>query len=266
MEENKNRNQNNENEYGYENYESWGTIETTVNAGTAARPAFSAMGSGYSTTVDGAVLADRKYLLTIIGCLVWGFFVNYLICITLGSYMIKTANPSFLYLMVPLQLVSVFMNVFSKRAITKFIAYNLLVIPMGIEIAFVVSLLNVMGAVDAVYMALLGTSMIGAIMFALAYFKTDAFLALGRTLMWVTLAALPAALIMMIFAPAGFAMYDAFFVLLFAFWLGFDISRAMQQPKSVENAITAAYDVYYDLAYILIRLLLIMARNAGKRN
>ena len=266
MEENKNRNQENENEYGYENYESWGTIQNTVNAGSATRPAFSAMGSGYSATIDGAAIEDRKYLLTILGCLVWGFFVNYLICITLGKYLITSQNASFLYLIIPLQIVSVFMNAFAKKAVTKFIAYNLLVVPMGIEIAFVVSLMNAMGAVDAVYMAILGTAVIGALMFALAYFKTDAFLSLGSTLLWVTLAALPAAIIMMIFAPAGYAMMDAFFVLLFAFWLGFDISRAMQQPKSVENAITAAFDVYYELAYNLLRLLLIMARNAGKRN
>lgn len=264
MEENRNNNQNQNEEY--EAYESWGTIENTVNIGSAARPAYSAMGSGFQTTAFGDTIADRKYLLTIIGCLAWGFFVNYLMCITLGKSLINSANPSFLYLMIPLQFASIFMNMFSKTAVMKFIAYNLLVFPLGIEIAYIVSLMNAIGATDAVYIALLGTCIIGGVMFGLAFMFPDSFLSLGKTLLYATLAAVPAAIVVAIFAPSAYSTIDIAFVLLFALWLGFDISRAMRQQKSTVNAITAAYDVYYDLAYILIRLLIIMARNSGRRN
>ena len=263
MEENRNRNQNNEEEY--ETYESWGTIENAVNVGSAARPVFGTAGSGYSAVVDGRTVEERQYLLTIIGCLVWGFFVNFLMCITLGKSLANSMNPQFLYLVVPMQLVSVLMNVFSKKAITKFIAYNLLVVPMGLEIAYVVGVIAEVGLMEAVTMALLGTLIIGGVMFGMAYVKPEIFLSLGKTLCYVTLAVIPAALLVMIFAPAAYAAFDVIFILIFALWLGFDISRAMAQPKSTANAITAAFDVYYDLAYIFLRLLLIMAKNSSKK-
>ena len=264
MEENRNNNQNQNEEY--EAYESWGTIENTVNIGSAARPAYSAMGSGYQTSAYGDTIADRKYLLTIIGCLAWGFLVNYLMCITLGKGLVNSMNPNFLYLVIPLQLVSVLMNAFSKTAVTKFIAYNLLVFPFGIELAYVVAVLEITGAVEAVHIALLGTCIIGGVMFGLAYMFPESFLSLGKALLYATFAALPAAIVVAIFAPSAYMTIDILCVGLFALWLGFDISRAMKQQKSTVNAITAAFDVYYDLAYIFLRLLIILARNSGRRN
>ena len=265
MEEFRNNNQNNQNNEEYEPYDSWGTIETAVNVGSAAKPAFGTAGRGYTEVVYGEDVEDRKYLLTIIGCLFWGFLVNLLMCVTLGKSLAQSSDGSFLALVVPLQIVSCFMNAFSKKAITKFIAYNMLVVPMGLEIAFVVGVMTAEGLMDAVLMALIGTLIIGAVMFAMAYFKPEVFLSLGRTLLVVTIAAIPAALLIAIFAPAAYITMDIVFTLIFALWLGFDISRAMAQPKSVANAITSAFDVYYDLAYIFLRLLLLMAKNSSKR-
>ena len=204
-------------------------------------------------------------LLTIIGCLAWGFLVNLLMCITLGKSLATGQDGSFLMLVVPLQIASCFMNAFSKKAITKFIAYNMLVVPMGLEIAFVVGVMAEVGLMDAVTMALIGTLVIGAVMFIMAYVKPEVFLSLGKTLLIVTFAAIPAAILIAIFAPAAYAAFDMLFIVLFALWLGFDISRAMAQPKSTANAITSAFDVYYDLAYIFLRLLLIMAKNSSRK-
>ena len=259
------RNNQNQNNEEYEPYDSWGTIETAVNVGTAAKPVFGSAGRGYSEVVYGSDVADRQYLLTIIGCLAWGFLVNLLMCITLGKSLAQTSDGSFLALVVPLQIVSCFMNAFSKKAITKFIAYNMLVVPMGLEIAFVVGVMAEVGLMDAVTMALIGTLVIGAVMFAMAYVKPEVFLSLGKTLLIVTIAAIPAAILIAIFAPAAYAAMDIVFILIFALWLGFDISRAMAQPKSMANAITSALDVYYDLAYIFLRLLLIMAKNSSRK-
>ena len=265
MEEFRNNNQNNQNNEEYETYESWGTIETAVNVGSAAKPAFGSSGRGYSEVVYGAAVEDRQYLLTIIGCLAWGFLVNLLMCITLGKSLATGQDGSFLMLVVPLQIASCFMNAFSKKAITKFIAYNMLVVPMGLEIAFVVGVMAEVGLMDAVTMALIGPLVIGAVMFIMAYVKPEVFLSLGKTLLIVTFAAIPAAILIAIFAPAAYAAFDMLFIVLFALWLGFDISRAMAQPKSTANAITSAFDVYYDLAYIFLRLLLIMAKNSSRK-
>lgn len=259
------RNNQNQNNEEYEPYDSWGTIETAVNVGTAAKPVFGSAGRGYTEVVYGEDVEDRKYLLTIIGCLFWGFLVNLLMCVTLGKSLAVSSDGSFLVLVVPLQIVSCFMNAFSKKAITKFIAYNMLVVPLGLEIAFVVGVLAEVGLMSAVYMALIGTCVIGAVMFAMAYAKPEVFLSLGSTLVVATFAAIPAAILILIFAPAAYVAMDVVFILLIALWLGFDISRAMAQPKSVANAITSAFDVYYDLAYIFLRLLLIMAKNSSRK-
>jgi FtsH-binding integral membrane protein len=47
---------------------------------------------------------------------------------------------------------------------------------------------------------------------------------------------------------------------LFSFYLGYDIYRSQQYPKTIRNAMASALDIYMDLANIFIRLLEILGK------
>ena len=49
---------------------------------------------------------------------------------------------------------------------------------------------------------------------------------------------------------------------LFSLYLGYDMYRSQQFPKTVRNAIRSSLDIYLDLANLFLRLLQIL----GKRN
>ena len=46
----------------------------------------------------------------------------------------------------------------------------------------------------------------------------------------------------------------------FSLYIGFDVWRSQQFPKTVDNAVDCALDIYLDLANLFIRLLSILAR------
>ena len=48
---------------------------------------------------------------------------------------------------------------------------------------------------------------------------------------------------------------------LFSLYLGYDIYRSQQYPKTIKNAVASALDIYLDLANIFLRLLEIMGKN-----
>ena len=47
---------------------------------------------------------------------------------------------------------------------------------------------------------------------------------------------------------------------LFSLYLGYDIYRSQQYPKTIKNAVASALDIYLDLANLFIRLLEIMGK------
>ena len=49
---------------------------------------------------------------------------------------------------------------------------------------------------------------------------------------------------------------------IFTLYIGYDIHRSQQYPKTLDNAVDSALDIYMDIANLFIRILSIM----GKRN
>ena len=47
---------------------------------------------------------------------------------------------------------------------------------------------------------------------------------------------------------------------LFSLYIGYDIYRAQQFPKTVDNAVDSALDIYMDIANLFLRLLSIMGK------
>ena len=68
-------------------------------------------------------------------------------------------------------------------------------------------------------------------------------------------------LICLFLLHVAFSLIDAAVVLIFAGYLGFDWARAQTYPKTLDNAVDSAADIYVDIVNLFIRLLRLFARS-----
>ena len=66
--------------------------------------------------------------------------------------------------------------------------------------------------------------------------------------------------IVLLILGKGQAAVDWVVAGLFSLYIGYDVWRSQQFPKTVDNAVDCALDIYLDLANLFIRLLSILAK------
>ena len=208
-----------------------------------------------------AVISVRAYNGVICAVLLWGLLINYLLCWKVGSYTNLFPNMSpvaFLVGYAVLALVGILMTVRAQSPVVSFIGYNLVVIPFGVSIATIVEAYGGIGS-GVVALAFLYTLLIAVAMLATAVVFPALFDRIGGALGAVLAGLVLCEVLLMIFRvrqevscwiAAG----------LFSFYLGYDIHRSQQYPKTVKNAVSSALDIYLDLANLFIRLLEILSK------
>ncbi len=144
----------------------------------------------------------------------------------------------------------------STRPLVSFLGYNLVVLPIGLLLALVVPALPANIVVKAMGL----TAMVTLTMTVLAVAAPQFFLGLGRTLLVALLVGLLAEVVATFLFGYRGAMFDWLFVLLFSGYIGFDVAKSQVYPKTLDNAIDCALDVYLDVINLFIRLLSILAR------
>ena len=61
--------------------------------------------------------------------------------------------------------------------------------------------------------------------------------------------------------PAALQWTDYLVVLLFCGYVGFDWAKAQQYPKTLDNAVDSAADIYVDIIYLFLRILSILSKS-----
>lgn len=211
-----------------------------------------------------AIVSTRVYNGVIVAVLLWGLLVNYLLCWKVGSYtrIFPTMSPiAFLIGYVVLAIVGLVMTNKAKSPVVAFIGYNLVVVPFGLVISTLVEAYVVQGQTNAVTLAFLYTVLIAVAMLATVIVFPQLFEKIGRALGAVLIGLILCELILLIFGiRQQWTCWLA--AILFSLYLGYDIYRSQQYPKTVKNAVASALDIYMDLANLFIRLLEIF----GKKN
>lgn len=131
-----------------------------------------------------------------------------------------------------------------------------MVLPIGLLLALVVPGLSANIVVKAMGL----TAMVSLTMTVLAVAAPQFFLGLWRTLLVALLVGLLAEVVATFLFGYRGAMFDWLFVLLFSGYIGFDVAKSQVYPKTLDNAIDCALDVYLDVINLFIRLLSILAR------
>lgn len=211
------------------------------------------------------ILSKRAYNILIGGVLLWGLLINYLLCWKVGSYTNLFPNMSpvaFLIGYVVLAFAGILMTTRASSPVVSFAGYNLVVIPFGIVVATVV---EAYGGISSavVTQAFLYTLLISIAMLATVITFPNLFEKLGGALFAVLLGLILCEIILLIFRiPQMVTSWIA--AGLFSLYLGYDIYRSQQYPRTVKNAVASALDIYMDLANLFIRILELTGKNSSR--
>lgn len=202
-------------------------------------------------------MSERKYNLVIGGCLTYGFIMNAIMVMTCGE-LFSQANPLiFLIGYFACSILGIFLTVSDSPGIS-FLGYNLVVVPIGSVLSICLPLYN--GA--AILMAIIATGIAVLIMTSLATAFPTIFTGMGRTLFIALIVSILAELAaIFVFGYTG-TIFDWIFVVIFSLYIGYDWCKAQAYPKTLDNAIDSACDLYIDIINLFIRLVEIF----GSRN
>lgn len=209
-------------------------------------------------SASGKLISDKAFYFTVALTLLFGFAVNAVEVFFFYDFFI-TMNPIvFLIAYVVLYIAGSLINVLSKNPVLSFIGYCMVVLPLGAILSIYVPAVGI----SAVRSAFLATALISVIMALLAVMYPKFFYSIYMTVLVCLSVALVCQLIACICGLSAFyAWVDWLVVVLFACYIGIDISLAQGRPKTVDNAITSACALYIDVIYVAIRLMRIFSKD-----
>ena len=205
-----------------------------------------------------AIISDRAYNAAIVVVLLWGLLVNYLLCRFVGTA-VFTINPIILLVgYIVLVIAGILIAAKSTNPLVSFLGYNLVVVPFGLVIALMV---ESYGGIDSavvtnafLYTLLISVGMMACVMIAPSFFSK-----LGGVLGAVLIGLVLCEIVLLIFGVKQIVT-DWIAAALFSLYVGYDIYRSQQFPKTLDNAVDSALDIYMDIANLFIRLLVILGK------
>jgi FtsH-binding integral membrane protein len=200
-------------------------------------------------------VSANTYNLILGGCVLYGLIMNLLLVLTCGEF-VMALNPTVVIIG---YFISVILGAFISRStspVVSFIGYNFIAVPIGLLLSASLPLY----ALDTIIVSFGATAAIVTIMIALSTAFPHFFLSLGRTLGITLLATIVVELVAILL---GFSVgwIDFIVVGIFTLYVGFDWSRAQAYPKTIDNAVDSAIDIYMDVINIFLRILSILSRS-----
>ncbi|MGN0480204.1 MAG: Bax inhibitor-1 family protein [Lachnospiraceae bacterium] len=205
------------------------------------------------------IISNRAYNLVMGGVLFYGILINIILCVTVGN-VLEYVNPiAWIIGYVVLCIIGIVMSSKSSNPVISFIGYNFVVVPMGLVISTAV---EAYGGIDSrvVVLAFVYTAIITGCMITLSVVKPEFFATLGRFLFVALIGLVVCELVLLIFRvdQVVTAWISAG---IFSLYIGYDIYRSQQFPKTVDNAVDCALDIYIDIANLFMDILRILGRS-----
>ena len=205
----------------------------------------------------GTMVTERAYNLTIGLTLLWGVLIN-VVMATFFVYQILSLN----YLLVVILYFagtigcSILVHKSSSPAVS-FAGFTSMAISMGLLLTFYVTAFTG----HSVAYAFIATALITVIMVLLSMLYPEFFRNLGRTLFVSLIGCILIELIGSLVLGLPMTIIDYAVALIFCGYIGLDWHRAQQFPKTMDNAVDSAADIYLDVVNLFVRILSI----TGKR-
>ena len=214
--------------------------------------------SPYAEEVD-----VRTYNMVLGGVVLYGLVLNIIMCAVLGDRMTHV-NPLFLLIgYIVCCVAGMLMSSKSDNPVISFIGYNLIVVPVGLVVSLVVSVYVRAGAGDIVLQAIIYTAIITGCMIGLSIALPDFFAKLGGLLLGALIGLVIAELINIFFIHADQNYLAWIGAAIFSLYIGYDYWRAQQYPKTLDNAVDSAVDIYLDIINLFLRILRVLGSRGG---
>ncbi|MBR5229135.1 MAG: US12 family protein [Firmicutes bacterium] len=206
----------------------------------------------YNTGV-GKIVSERMYNLVIGGVIVWGVFVNALMCRYLAPMFYSMNWLVLLIGYFVLSMVGISITYKSKSPLVSFIGYNMVVVPVGAVLSVALQGYST-GVIFEAFVITTGITL--TMMFVSGMFP-GTFAGMGRMLFVSLIGLLVAQLICSLFGiyPQLISYVAA---LIFSLYIGYDWVKAQMYVKTVDNAVDSALDIYLDIINLFIRVLAIV--------
>lgn len=210
-------------------------------------------------------ISARSYNLTIGGVLLYGLLMNAILCYVFSAperMVMLLENYLFLIIAyVVCCIAGIMLSSKSNNPVLSFVGYNLVAVPVGLIVSISVFAYGGMGS-EIVTQAFVITLLITGFMVAASMYKPEFFERLGGMLAVCLIGLVVAELIMLIFRvdQTITAWIGAG---LFSLYIGYDFYKAQQYPKTVDNAVDSALDIYLDVINLFLRILRILGSRGG---
>jgi FtsH-binding integral membrane protein len=200
---------------------------------------------------DTNLISSRAYNLIIGLTIAAGFAINFVMAYFFTKQILSIPLVAVIIAYFIMSLGGMFVVHKSTSAFVSGVGFVVMAVGMGLILTFIFNAYEL----SSVYMAFGITATVAIVMTVLATFFEQFFLSLGRGLFIGLIAAIVLELLCSFIFPGALELIDYGVILLFAGFIGFDWARAQQFPKTANNAIDAAADLYIDIVNVLIRVL-----------
>ena len=204
-------------------------------------------------------ISAHTYNLAIGAFILYGIVMNMLIVAFCSDFFMTMDYRIFIIGYFVLCLAGIFMST-SKNPIMSFAGYNLVVVPIGAVLSVCLPAYSISHILSAIVV----TALICAIMMCISTAFPNAFAKMGLTLFIALLTAVIVEGLAMFFGYGG-GVFNWIYVVIFTLYIGYDWHKAQVYPKTLDNAIDSALDIYLDIINLFLRLLEIMSKNKNRR-
>lgn len=204
-----------------------------------------------------ATVSDATYNLVIGLVLCWGFLINWVIVREVDTAWIMSIDRGvFLAGYFAACFLGFLLYYRSVEPAISFIGYNLVVVPFGLVLNVVISRHHPGLVIQAIQI----TGGVTLLMMLLGSLCPRVFQAI-RTALFVALLSVALVELFMIFVLGVTAEWiDWLVAAIFCGYIGYDWGRANQIPKSIDNAVDSAAEIYMDIINLFVRILSILGR------
>lgn len=206
-------------------------------------------------------LSERNYNLALGGTVLYGLIVNIIMCKLLGNSLVDVNPWLFIIGYFVLAITGIMMSTKSNSPIISFLGYNLVVVPIGLLLSIVISEYVEGGNADLIFQAIIYTSIITGVMITLSIIYPKFFAKLGGLLFGALVGLIIAELLTLFVFSWAQNLLTWVGVIIFSLYIGYDYYKAQEYPKTLDNAIDSAVDLYLDIINLFLRILEILGNS-----